>query len=142
MSKLDTKKWKYFLLGDNKYFKILRIANPLILSSYKFSWKKSQPTFPVVSSSGANNGTVNFVIEEEEWLNQGKSITIAKDGSVGSCFFQPFDFYANSHVFIFQLVGREINECLAFFLCTIIGLEKFRYSFGRAWILKDMKKQK
>jgi hypothetical protein len=39
-------------------------------------------------------------------------------------------------------VGKEMNDFLAFFLCSIVNLEKFRYSFGRAWILKDVLKTK
>lgn len=142
MNKLDTNNWKLFSLGDGSYFKIIRIKNPLTLSNYKFSWIKTKSTHPIVSSSGINNGTVNFIIEIEEWLNSGKAITIAKDGSIGSCFWQSFDFYANSHIFILRLVKKEINEFLAFFLCSIVGLEKFRYSFGRAWILEDILKTK
>jgi len=142
MSKLDTSNWKFFTLGNNNYFKIIRIKNPLTLSNYKFSWIKTNSTYPIVSSSGVNNGTVNFAVEVEEWLNKGKVITIAKDGSIGSCFWQNSNFYANSHIFILQLVGKEMNEFLAFFLCGIISLEKFRYSFGRAWILKDVLKTK
>lgn len=140
--KLDVNNWKPFALGNKKYFKIERIRNPLTLSDYKFSWNKSDSTFPVISSSGINNGTVNFVVEDKEWLNKGKVITIAKDGSIGSCFYQLSNFYANSHIFILQLVEKEMNEFLAFFLCSIISLEKFKYSFGRAWILKDVLKTK
>jgi len=138
MNKLNINNWKYFTLGDNEYFKIIKIKNPLTLSNYKFSWTKTKFNHPIISSSGINNGTVNFVIENEKWLNKGNVITIAKDGSIGSCFWQYYEFYANNHIFILKLTEKEMNSFLAFFLCSIISLEKTRYSFGKAWVLKDL----
>jgi len=142
MNKLNINNWKYFTLGDNEYFKIIKIKNPLTLSNYKFSWTKTKFNHPIISSSGINNGTVNFVIENEKWLNKGNVITIANNGSVGETFYQNFDFLATNDVTVVDIVDYKMNSYIAMFLCTMIKQEKFRFNYGRKWSIERIKKTK
>ena len=133
MNKLDTRNWKYFSLGDKKYFEICRIKKPVVLTNYKVSLIKGESKFPVVSSSSENNGIAGWIVDNnnEEILHFENAITIAQDGSIFSSFYQPFKFYTRVNMLIFRLKNKPLNHWLAFFLCSIISLEKNKYSYGR-----------
>jgi hypothetical protein len=98
--------------------------------------------FPIISSSRENNGADSFLkktkIENIE-LNPKNHITIANNGSVGKTFFQPLEFQATSDITILELMNQELNEYIAFFLCSVIKMERFRYSWGRKWGLEEMR---
>ena len=138
--------WKEFFLGNEKYFCLSKAKNPLILSKYEEQYLSSKQanTVPVISATSQNNGLVGFIEQIKAEKENGKTITIVKDGvHCATAFYQPFDFYANSHIFILQVNKKnELDKFSAFFLCLLIGLEKFRYSFGRALTIKDATKTK
>ncbi|MCE8158924.1 MAG: restriction endonuclease subunit S [Candidatus Moeniiplasma glomeromycotorum] len=142
MNKLNISNWKQFSLGDEKYFQIKRIKKPVILSNYNLSLIKERGKFPLISSSSENNGVVGWIYSEEEILHKSNAITIAQDGSIFSSFFQSSDFYTRINMLIFRIKGRELNYYLAFFLCSIISLEKSKYSYGRTLKEEDILKTK
>ncbi|RHZ37338.1 restriction endonuclease subunit S [endosymbiont GvMRE of Glomus versiforme] len=144
MNKLDISDWKYFSLGDKEYFEICRIKKPIILSNYNVSAMKGENKFPIVCSSLENNGVAGWIIDNnnEEVLHYENAITVAQDGSIFSSFYQPFKFYTRINMLIFRLKKRQLNHHLAFFLCSIINLEKFKYSFGRTLKTGDIWKTK
>lgn len=63
----------------------------------------------------------------------GNCITISNDGSVGCAFYQPRPFTCSHSVNPVYLKNYELNPYIALFLCTVIGLEKFRWAYGRKW---------
>jgi len=135
--------WKYFFLGDKKYFKIQLVKKRIILSDYKFSWNKKKNFIPVISSSEFTNGVMGFTEKNiKDDLYPRNIITISGYGSVGVSFFQPFDFYANNSILTISLKNKKINHFLGLFLCSVLSLEKFRYSFGRALNLENLLKVK
>jgi len=106
---------------------------------------KSTNAVSVISATSRNNGLIGFInpISKKE-RESGKVITIVKDGVYcATSFYQPFDFYANSHIFVLQVKKKNhLDQFSAFFLCLLIELEKFRYSFGRALTKRDTMKTK
>src|SRR5207253_8269933 len=86
---------------------------------------------PIISSSQGNNGADNFIKKNERKdvkLNSKNLITIANNGSVGESFFQSLEFQVTSDVTILKLVHQELNEYIAFFLCSIIKFKRQHYS--------------
>jgi hypothetical protein len=75
-------------------------------------------------------------------LHKRNAITIAQDGSIFSSFFQSSDFYTRINMLIFRIKTRELNHYLAFFLCSVISLEKPKYSYGRTLKEEDVLKTK
>jgi hypothetical protein len=86
---------------------------------------------PYISSSGNNNGIVGYVNKK---THDGNCITIAKNGTVGSCFYQEYDFTNSNDVVVlrlkeqFGILSMEIGE----FICNILepNLKK-SYSYTR-----------
>jgi hypothetical protein len=52
---------------------------------------------------------------------------------VGCAFYQEKDFTCSHDVNVLLLKGREWNKYIALFICSLIELEKFRWTFGRKW---------
>lgn len=95
---------------------------------------------PYVSSTFFDNGVSRWVAEEP---GQGaNTITVARNGSVGAAFYQPYPYCASpDDIRIFKLKG-EFNIFIGMFLTTIIGFEKYRFNYGRKWGTSRMKQTK
>lgn len=93
---------------------------------------------PFICSSFLDNGISCYTSLNNK--HKGNSITINKDGSVGYAFYQEKDFSTNKHVIVATPKYEEFNQYMAMFIIPIIELEKFRYSFARAWGLDRMTK--
>ena len=101
------------------------------------------------AEANANPGTNNFI--GSSILNNGITaktslpnkqvggcLTVAKDGSVGSAFYQSEPFSTNGHVVILRPTTDFLTPPVVLFLCTVIKLEGSVYNFGRAWGLARM----
>lgn len=64
-------------------------------------------TTPYVSSTATNNGIDGFVGNKERVRIFSNCISLANSGSVGSAFFQEFEFVASDHVTSLQKEGID-----------------------------------
>lgn len=127
---LNTDNWKEFKLVD-----LFELENG---KGYLSNEAQENPgENPFVCSSESNNGIACYTSLSNK--HKGNCITINKDGSVGCAFYQEKDFSTNKHVIVATPKFKEFNKYIAMFMIPIIELEKFRYSFGRAWGLDRMK---
>ena len=86
-------------------------------------------TTPYVSSTATNNGIDGFVGNKERVRIFSNCISLANSGSVGSAFFQKFEFVASDHVTSLQKEG--IDEYAYLFMLPIISRLSEKYSFNR-----------
>ena len=86
-------------------------------------------TIPYVSSTATNNGIDGFIGNKEKVRVFSNCISLANSGSVGSAFFQKFEFVASDHVTSLQKEG--INEYVYLFMLPIISRLSEKYSFNR-----------
>jgi len=84
---------------------------------------------PFVASSSANNGVTGYV--DVEPSQKPNTITIARNGSVGSTFYQPVGYCASPDDIRILTPKFALNAYIGLFICTIIHQEKFKYSYGR-----------
>lgn len=84
---------------------------------------------PYVSSTATNNGIDGFVGNEEKVRVFSNCISLANSGSVGSAFFQEFEFVASDHVTSLQKEG--IDKYAYLFMLPIISRLSEKYSFNR-----------
>ena len=127
---LNTDNWKEFKLID-----LFELENG---KGYLSNEAQENPgKNPFVCSSESNNGIACYTSLSNK--HKGNCITINKDGSVGCAFYQEKDFSTNKHVIVATPKFKKFNKYIAMFIIPIIELEKFRYSFGRAWGLDRMK---
>jgi len=95
---------------------------------------------PYIGAIESNNGVANYIGQEP--IHQGNTISLSYNGSVGEAFYQPKPFWATDDVNVLYFRsenGIPFNKYIALFICTILKQEKYRYSYGRKWVLESMK---
>ncbi len=95
---------------------------------------------PYASSSSINNGIDNFVGNKNSVRVFSNCLTIANSGSVGSSFYQPYNFVASDHVT--KLENKDFNQYVYLFIATITSRLSEKYSFNREINDNRVKKEK
>lgn len=119
--KLTDREWKEFYFSD--VFTRIQRGKRLKKDDH------IEGTTPYVSSTATNNGIDGFVGNKERVRIFSNCISLANSGSVGSAFFQKFEFVASDHVTSLQKEG--IDEYAYLFMLPIIRRLSEKYSFNR-----------
>lgn len=126
---MNTDNWKWFRFDE--IFNISTYRGETLINLEK-------GTIPYVSSTESNNGVSSY-INNIDVVSKNK-ITVARNGSVCSAFYQPVDFYPSpDDIRIFDLKEHTLSPGIALFLCTLIEKEKYRYTYGRKFGTGRMK---
>ncbi len=106
----------------------------------------TEGNIPFLASTENNNGVTElYSIEDikqwdkvgnEDWtldkkIYPGNCIAVTVNGSVCNAFYQSEDFTCSHDITALYLRHHELNPYIAFFLCTIIMQDKYRWSYGR-----------
>lgn len=92
---------------------------------------------PYVGAIDSNNGVSNYIGQKA--IHSGGTISLSYNGSVGEAFYQPEPFWATDDVnVLYPKPGTKLNQWTGLFICTILRQEKYRYSYGRKWVLESM----
>lgn len=92
---------------------------------------------PYISSTQANNGVSAFI--ETKPSQDENTLTVARNGSIGSAFYQPVKYCASpDDIRIFKSIFK-FNKYIALFIATVIEKEKYRYAYGRKFGTTRMK---
>ena len=118
---LEDREWKEFYFSD--VFTRIQRGKRLKKDDH------IEGTTPYVSSTATNNGIDGFVGNKEKVRIFSNCISLANSGSVGSAFFQKFEFVASDHVTSLQKEG--IDEYAYLFMLPIIRRLSEKYSFNR-----------
>lgn len=124
---MDTTNWQKIKLGD--LFEIYTSSNKNYLES-------EDGNVPYISSTRFNNGVSSFV--QAETIQNKNTITVARNGSVGSAFYHSYNYCASPDDIRIFKPKFKINKYIALFLCTLIEKEKFRFAYGRKFGTKRM----
>ena len=125
---LKTGQWPWFDLKD--YFDIRgsKSHNKSEISEY------GEGGYPYVVTSAENNGVEGLY---DHFTEDGNVLTV-DSATVGSCFYQAFNFSASDHVE--KLIPKfDMNVFTALFIKTVMDLEKFRYGYGRKFAQMRLK---
>lgn len=128
---IDTETWKEFCLGD--YFEIKK-------GKRLTSDDQTEGSTPYIGAIDSNNGIANYIGQDA--IHDGNTISLSYNGSVGEAFYQPTPFWATDDVNVLYFReenGVDFNKYIALFVCTVLRQEKYRYSYGRKWVLDSMK---
>jgi hypothetical protein len=128
---MNTTGWKHFKLEE--LFEIYTPKGVNLLES-------EQGKTHYVSSTQNNNGVASYVSQEP--INSANTITIARNGSVCSAFYHPYDYNASPDDVRVLKPKFKMNKYSALFICTLIEKEKFRYTYGRKFGTNRMKETK
>jgi hypothetical protein len=124
---LDTSGWRAFRLDD--LFRLERGRHVL---------KRDMRDGPTayVSATSNNNGISAWINVPPDY--PGGLITVSNNGSVGEAFYQPSPFIASGDVTVLK-PQTPLSEAAALFVCSLIYAEKFRWNYGRKWVLGRMR---
>lgn len=95
---------------------------------------------PYIGAIDSNNGVANYIGQAA--IHEGNTISLSYNGSVGEAFYQPKAFWATDDVNVLYFKeknGFSFNKYIALFICAVLRLEKYRYSYGRKWVLESMR---
>ena len=123
--------------ADWKEFKISDLFN-VSVSKDSNLFNSGVGRTPFVASSSVNNGVTGYV--DVEPSQNSNTITIARNGSVGSVFYQSVGYCASPDDIRILTPKFELNVYIGLFICTIIHQEKFKYSYGRKLSTARIKK--
>ena len=126
ISKLDTSSWKEF--------KVSEVFNCKTTKAISSDELVNGDTL-YVTRSATNNGCSGFLQKVNSKVNEPNCITIGAEGKFA--FYQDTEFEAG--VKIYTLRNGKLNKYNALFLCTLLNLEVFKYSYGRARVLEKIK---
>ncbi|MGN0095953.1 MAG: restriction endonuclease subunit S [Corynebacterium sp.] len=117
-------------------FKVSEIFN-VYSGKYVPAMQKVPGATPQVTSTAKNNGVSRYLDLSPNF--PGGTISVARNGSVGTAFFQPVSYFATDDVRVWSAKKGPMAATEGLFVCAVIMLEKFRYSYGRKWSIKHMK---
>lgn len=128
---LNIDSWQEFCLGD-----LFEIKKGKRLTSDD----QIEGNIPYIGAIDSNNGVANYIGQEA--IHEGNTISLSYNGSVGEAFYQPKPFWATDDVNVLYFKdenGINFNKYIALFICAVLRQEKYRYSYGRKWVLENMR---
>lgn len=122
-------------LSDREWKKI-KLSEVFIIKLTKGDIKSNRTdngSIPLISSSETNNGLVKCITKEGDGLAETfPSNTITLD-MFCHAYYQPIDYFAVGHGRVNILIPTfPLNKYIGIFITTIIGIETYRFSYGRA----------
>lgn len=133
---IDISKWKKFRFGD-------LIEEKNIYKSYAYSRDEmdiiefyEKNSIPFVSRTEINNSVDCYVDRNGlEHIEKGNALVIGDTTATIS--YQKDEFVTGDHIVIIR--AEWLNEYTGLFICTLLKMEKYRYSYGRAFIINSIK---
>lgn len=126
-SRPDT--WKDFIVGT--YFDVKK-------GKRLTAEDQTEGTTPYIGAIDSNNGVANYIGQEA--IHSGNTISLSYNGSVGEAYYQPVPFWATDDVnVLYPKTPEKFNKYNALFICSVLRHEKYRFNYGRKWVLEKMK---
>jgi hypothetical protein len=94
---------------------------------------KHNNSMPFLGRSANNNGIVDYALLKENLINEGKTISIALDGSTGSTFYQHHKFYSGQNIWLLEVKREKVdrlNHFIFLYLITTIRKAVVNYSYN------------
>ncbi len=130
---LDTDKWGWFEIGDDRLFEIKkgkRLTKADMIDG----------DIPYIGAIESNNG-LSAMIANDEHLHEANTITVSYNGSIAEAFYQDKEFWPTDDVNVLY-PHFKLNRHIAMFLTTVLHNEKYRFNYGRKWKKDLMEKSK
>ncbi|MDF3004091.1 MAG: hypothetical protein K0S22_563 [Oscillospiraceae bacterium] len=129
---LNQKDWKDFVLAD--------IFD--ILPGKRLTKADMRPgDRPFVGATDSNNGVTEYVSNSNQSLDSNV-LGVNYNGSVGECFYHPYECLFSDDVKRFRLKQVQQNKYLSLFCKVIILQQKSKYRYGYKFNERRMRRQK
>lgn len=129
---LKVNEWKEFRLGDifdvkkAKNYTIEDIEDNLV------------GDIPYITRTALNNGVTSFVNNKNNVFKLEKGNCLIIGGESAIAFYQPLDFITGNNISKLYLKNKKLTQNIAFFILTVINQENYKYSYGRAFNVKNI----
>lgn len=134
---LDSVKWDWFVLSD--IFEQVYKGKSYNAQDLIFLPVKTLSSLPYATRTDENNGIKGFVLNNNfSDIESGNAITIGDTTS--TIYYQDSDFICGEHIVILR--SQHLNRYRAIFIVAVLNKERFRYCYGRAYTLANIKKTK
>lgn len=117
---LDIGKWKKFYYKD--LFKIHGSTTTKLDDLIEYG----EGEYPYVTTQAGNNGVAGFY----NYYTEEGNCLVVDSAVLGTCTYQKNNFSASDHVEVLE-PKFKLTDNIAFFLCTLINMEQYKYSYGR-----------
>lgn len=132
---LEDVEWDSFLFTD--LFDLIKRGRRLTKSN------QVEGETPYISSTAMNNGIDGFIGNKDRVRRYENNLTLANSGSVGSCFYHPYEYIASDHVTALGLRNKdEADKYVYLFIGTIVKRLENKYSFNREISDKRAKRER
>lgn len=121
MQSLDEKEWKHFRMPE--IFGLIQRGKRLKNADHV------PGIVPYVSSTANNNGVDDYIEATPGTRAFGDCISLANSGSVGTAFYEPFEYVASDHVTALKTEG--MSKYVYLFLITTIEKQGSNFNFNR-----------
>lgn len=118
---LDEKEWAHFKMPE--IFSMIQRGKRLKNADHV------PGKIPYVSSTANNNGVDDYIEATPGTRVFGDCISLANSGSVGTAFYEPFEFVASDHVTALKTAGMSKYEYL--FMTAMIEKQGSNFNFNR-----------
>ena len=118
---LSEKEWSHFKMPQ--IFKVIQRGKRLKNADHAFG------AVPYVSSTANNNGVDDYIEATPRTRVFGDCISLANSGSVGTAFYEPFDFVASDHVTALKTEG--LSKYCYLFMTAVIEKQGSNFNFNR-----------
>ena len=118
---LSEKEWSHFKMPQ--IFKVIQRGKRLKNADHAFG------AVPYVSSTANNNGVDDYIEAMPRTRVFDDCISLANSGSVGTAFYEPFDFVASDHVTALKTEG--LSKYCYLFMTAVIEKQGSNFNFNR-----------
>lgn len=121
MERLSEKEWKHFRMPE--IFGLIQRGKRLKNADHV------PGIVPYVSSTANNNGVDDYIEATPGTRAFGDCISLANSGSVGTAFYEPFEYVASDHVTALKTEG--MSKYVYLFLIATIEKQGSNFNFNR-----------
>lgn len=119
--------------GDNRLFDITTTKKKFNADSVIFGGK-----YAYVARGSANNGIRGYITEDEQYLNNAKTISFGQD--TATMFYQSQPYFTGDKIKIMTYHKKELDENLACYLITAMKKAFQNFAWGQSSFKEDILK--
>ncbi len=136
---LDAANWNYFILGNLIEKDDIYKAKAYAKIDLTVSNEKREGLIPFISRTEDNNSVDCYVpLGEVQSIEEGNAITVGDTTSTIS--YQPNQFATGDHIIVIR--AKWLNVYTGLFIVSLLRRERYRYSYGRAFLMDALKQTK
>ena len=111
--------------GNDRLFDITTTKKKFNANCIKFGGK-----YPYVARSSINNGIRGYITEDEQYLNEAKTISFGQD--TATMFYQEKPYFTGDKIKIMTYREKELDKNLACYLITLMKKAFQNFSWGQS----------